>query len=429
MATVKCPNCGAENKVTARNGQECAYCGTFLEWPKKSTPKNEKKKIDKELEDLSNEPMIIEFDPDVMNESFIISAFKHALIVDSEAPVDIFDHLKIKSAKWAYLPMLRFNVRNTNGYDMKLNIDEENDWPFCILIPCAKDIDSTYDDRAYRCMYFPKFKKGYTIRKYDEKVQYKNLYKGELYKPDDAYMQDILEDYVEVVFDDEAGDFLKEYERDYISCDKTLEDNKGQLLYIPFAQVEYTYKDKTYKGEFIVSSAKDRNAKRISNVYIACYDSISGPITEDENKNKDEDTLLKRLRIAVLALSAIVVIIGIALCIIEELWGISFIFVSPLIAVCAGLWDNDSNGHSNSVPIYIKNISINVKKRVENYIKNGGVIDEKYQLGYDIKQLEYDIKDPNEELSENKPKPIKLVLMIALIVLTVLLLVGITALI
>lgn len=404
MATVKCPNCGAENKVTARNGQECAYCGTFLEWPKKSTPKNEKKKIDKELEDLSNEPMIIEFDPDVMDESFIISAFKHALIVDSQAPVDIFDHLKIKSAKWAYLPMLRFNVKNTNGYDIKLNIDEEQDWPFCILIPCAKDIDYTYDDRAYQCMYFPKFKKGYTIKKYDEKVQYKNLYKGKLYKPDDAHIQDLLEEYVEDVFYD-ARDFLKKYDRDHISCDKTLEDNKGQLLYIPFAQVEYTYKDKTYKGEFIVSSAKDRNAKRISNVYIACYDSISGPIT-------DEDTLLKRLRIAVFALSAILVIIGIALCFIEELWGISFIIVSPLIAACTGLW---GNGPSNSVPI-------NVKKRVENYIKNGGVIDEKYQL-------EYDIKDPNEELSENKPKPIKLVLMIALIVLTVLLLVGITALI
>lgn len=410
MATVICSHCGAENKVTARNGQECAYCDTFLEWPQKSTPKNEKKKKNKELEAISNEPMIIEFEPDAMNESFIISAFKHALIADDMVPVDIFDHLKIKSAQWTYLPMLRFNVKNTDGFAMTLNVDENNDWPFCILIPCAKDFDYTYEyERAYHRMYFPKFKKGYTIKKYDKNVQYKNLYKGELYKPDDTHIQDILEEYVEDVFYD-ACDVLGKCDRDYISCDKTLEDNTGQLLYIPFAQVEYTYKDNTYKGEFLVSSAKDKNAKRISNVSIACYDSISGPITDD--------TLPKRLSIAVFVLSAILAIIGIVLLCIEELGiGLSLLIVGLLIAACTGvLWDNGLFDLGSIIR------EINARKRVENYIKNGGVIDENYQL-------EDDIMDPNEELSENKPKLIKLVVMVELIVLVVLLLVGIVALI
>lgn len=108
MATVICPNCGGENNVTSKNGQECAYCGTMLQMP---TPtKSGQKEMDASdgSNNLSDSKYIVPISTQYSTEENIIEALKAQLVGQDDVPADIFNHLSVKSVKWVYLPMLRF---------------------------------------------------------------------------------------------------------------------------------------------------------------------------------------------------------------------------------------------------------------------------------------------------------------------------------
>lgn len=61
MATVICPNCGGENNVTKRGGQECAYCGTMLHLsaPKKTKKQDKGLESDDKIRNLSDAKFIV----------------------------------------------------------------------------------------------------------------------------------------------------------------------------------------------------------------------------------------------------------------------------------------------------------------------------------------------------------------------------------
>ena len=104
MANVICPNCGAENKITKHNEQECEYCGTLLNLPKNATQNS----TDKVKTTSSNEVMIVDIAPEHQSKEYLESALKSFLIAQDKVPLDIFEHLNIVSTQWVYLPMRRY---------------------------------------------------------------------------------------------------------------------------------------------------------------------------------------------------------------------------------------------------------------------------------------------------------------------------------
>ncbi|WP_300646047.1 hypothetical protein [uncultured Duncaniella sp.] len=109
MATVICPNCGGENDVTKRGGQECAYCGTMLHLPTPTEPKTRKKKTSASAKELSEAKYIVQIAAKYANKEEVIKALEAHLVMEDNVPEDIFDHIEIKSVKWLYLPMWRYN--------------------------------------------------------------------------------------------------------------------------------------------------------------------------------------------------------------------------------------------------------------------------------------------------------------------------------
>ena len=117
MANVICPNCGAENKITKHNEQECEYCGTLLNLPKKTTQKKiTQKNTDKVKTTSSNEAMIIDISPEHQSKEYLESALKKILIEQDNVPFDIFEHLNIVSTQWVYLPMRRYTGNVTSNW-------------------------------------------------------------------------------------------------------------------------------------------------------------------------------------------------------------------------------------------------------------------------------------------------------------------------
>lgn len=109
MATVICPNCGGENNITNKDSQECAYCGTILHLP---TPKESPKRGDasnKKGKELSTAKFIVPIPSLYSTQEAIDKALKTYLTVQDDVPADIFDHLELKTVKWLYLPMWRYN--------------------------------------------------------------------------------------------------------------------------------------------------------------------------------------------------------------------------------------------------------------------------------------------------------------------------------
>jgi len=109
MATVICPNCGGENDVTKRSDQECAYCGTMLHLPTPTEPKTRKKKASASTKELSEAKYIVPIAAKYAKKEEVVKALEAYLVKEDNVPEDIFDHIEVKSVKWLYLPMWRFN--------------------------------------------------------------------------------------------------------------------------------------------------------------------------------------------------------------------------------------------------------------------------------------------------------------------------------
>lgn len=109
MATVICPNCGGENNITNKDGQECAYCGTILHLPTPKESKTRGNASDKKSKELSAAKFIVPIPSQYSTQEAIDKALKTYLTVQDDVPADIFDHLELKTVKWLYLPMWRYN--------------------------------------------------------------------------------------------------------------------------------------------------------------------------------------------------------------------------------------------------------------------------------------------------------------------------------
>lgn len=110
MATVICPNCGGENNVTKRGGQECAYCGTMLQYPQ-AKRKQTKKSEESNNDTFPQAEYIIELASKYSTHNKITDELRKFLISSDNVPIDIFDHLEVKEIKWLYLPMIRYSGR------------------------------------------------------------------------------------------------------------------------------------------------------------------------------------------------------------------------------------------------------------------------------------------------------------------------------
>lgn len=109
MATVICPNCGGENDVTKRSGQECAYCGTMLHLPTPTDSKTRKKKTSGSIKELSDAKYLVPIAAKYAKKEEVVKALEAYLVKEDNVPEDIFDHIEVKPVKWLYLPMWRFN--------------------------------------------------------------------------------------------------------------------------------------------------------------------------------------------------------------------------------------------------------------------------------------------------------------------------------
>lgn len=103
MSKVNCPHCGGENEIIGFKGKSCDYCGTMI-YPQKTpnvTPSHEQGKINGIGE------YIVLRDCNLITESEIVAALKENLVNLDTSPIDVFDHLRIDSIEFYFLPMVR----------------------------------------------------------------------------------------------------------------------------------------------------------------------------------------------------------------------------------------------------------------------------------------------------------------------------------
>lgn len=105
MATVICPNCGGENNVIKRGGQECVYCGTMLQYPQ-AKRKQTKKSEGSNKDAFPQAEYLIELSSKYSTHNKVTDELRKFLISSDNVPIDIFDHLEVKDIKWLYLPMI-----------------------------------------------------------------------------------------------------------------------------------------------------------------------------------------------------------------------------------------------------------------------------------------------------------------------------------
>lgn len=126
MATVICPNCGGENNVTKRGGQECEYCGTMLQYPQ-AKKKSEKKKTNSNDDIFPHGEFIIELADKYSTEGKVADELCTFLTNSDKVPLDIFDHLIVKQVNWLYLPMIRYSGRVETEWSCNQVIEKERE--------------------------------------------------------------------------------------------------------------------------------------------------------------------------------------------------------------------------------------------------------------------------------------------------------------
>ncbi len=305
MATVICPNCGGENNVTKRGGQECAYCGTMLHF---STPKKVKQEKGHESDNvkrnLSDAKFIVPIASKYSTEKGVRNALNAYLVKQDDVPDDIFDHLEIQTIKWIYLPMWRYNGDISTEWSCdevvyrKRKIGDEPKYDSKGNLLRIEAVYETYED------YLPKSGHGNTtfdmlipaIEKIKEELPYQrtnfNTINGNNVKPmkegmslvpacastrkasSDVDSKAVLTDLAigikgiaeECSFGNlipRSTSYLPRFLREGHECiNEHLnfkyqfnENNTvGELYYIPFVYVAYSYKGATYEWGFMLNT-------------------------------------------------------------------------------------------------------------------------------------------------------------------------------
>lgn len=329
MATVICPNCGGENDVAKREGQECAYCGTLLHLP---TPKEPtKKRGNKNIKQLSEAKYIIPIASQYSTREDIKRALCAYLVMQDDVPTDIADHLEIKSIEWLYLPMWRYNGTISTEWSCdeivyrKRKVGEEPKYDSKGNFLRMETVYETYED------YLPKSGHGHTsfdilapaIKKIKEKLPYRNIdfnivsgvkqmKEGATLIPACASIRKATNEVdSEAVLIDVAielkhkaekcsyggfiprsshvSQFLKdgrECTHEHLSFTYQFNENGtvGELYYVPLVYVIYSYKGETYEWGFMLTTDNTGS-----------YDtpiSTDDSIDEDIDKQKEEHSRL-----------------------------------------------------------------------------------------------------------------------------------------
>lgn len=326
MATVICPNCGGENDVTERKGQECAYCGTmlYLPTPQKAKTKDKGHESDNDNKNLSDAKFIVPIASRYSAENEVINALNAYLVKQDNVPDDIFDRLEIQTIKWIYLPMWRYNGSITTEWTCdevvyrKRKVGEEPKYDSKGNLLRIEAVYETYED------YLPKSGHGQTsfdilvpaFKTIKEKLPYrsidfntingsnaKQIKDGVALVPASASIRKVT-----VEIDSETaltnmmrevnrkaekcsyGDFIprssglphsvimgRECVHEQFNVKYKLNENGtiGELYYLPFVYVVYSYKGDTYKWGFMLNPD-----------YAGVYDT---PASEDNTNEEDID--------------------------------------------------------------------------------------------------------------------------------------------
>lgn len=304
MATVICPNCGGENNVTEHNGQECAYCGTmlYLPTPKKVKSKDKGRESDNDNKNLSDAKFIVPIASEFSTEKEVRNALNAYLVKQDDVPDDIFDHLEIQTVKWIYLPMWRYNGCITTEWSCdevvyrKRKVGEEPKYDSKGNLLRIEAVYETYED------YLPKSGHGQTsfdilvpaFKTIKEKLPYRSIDFNTINESNAKQIKDGMTlvpasasiRKVTVEIDSETvltnmmrevnrkaekcsyGDFIprssglphsvimgRECVHEQFNVKYKLNENGtiGELYYLPFVYVVYSYKGDTYKWGFMLN--------------------------------------------------------------------------------------------------------------------------------------------------------------------------------
>lgn len=326
MATVICPNCGGENNVTNRDGQECAYCGTmlYLPTPKKGKPQNKGHESDNDNKNLSDAKYIVPIASKYSTENEVINALNAYLVKQDNVPDDIFDRLEIQTIKWIYLPMWRYNGDISTEWSCdaviyrKRKIGEEPKYDSKGNLLRIEAVYETYED------YLPKSGHGQTsfdilvpaFKTIKEKLPYRSIDFNTINESNAKQIKDGMTlvpasasiRKVTVEIDSETvltnmmrevnrkaekcsyGDFIprssglphsvimgRECVHEQFNVKYKLNENGtiGELYYLPFVYVVYSYKGDSYKWGFMLNPD-----------HAGAYDT---PASEDSTTEEDID--------------------------------------------------------------------------------------------------------------------------------------------
>ena len=326
MATVICPNCGGENNVTNRDGQECAYCGTmlYLPTPKKDKPQNNGRESDNDNKNLSDAKFIVPIASEFSTEKEVRNALNAYLVKQDDVPDDIFDHLEIQTVKWIYLPMWRYNGSITTEWSCdevvyrKRKVGEEPKYDSKGNLLRIEAVYETYED------YLPKSGHGQTsfdilvpaFKTIKEKLPYRSIDFNTINGSNAKKMKDggtlvpasasIRKVTVEIDSETVLANMMREVNRKAEKCSYgdfiprssglphsvimgrecvheqfnvkyKLNENGtiGELYYLPFVYVVYSYKGDTYKWGFMLNPD-----------HAGVYDA---PVSEDNTNDEDID--------------------------------------------------------------------------------------------------------------------------------------------
>ncbi len=378
MATVICPNCGGENDVTKRGGQECAYCGTMLHLPNKPSNPTRKSGIKKELSDAQ---FIIPIATKYAHRDEVVKALEAYLVKCDDVPEDInFDNIEVKTIKWLYLPMWRFNGDLSTEWSCDQVIYKKRKVGERPIFDSRGNFERTEVEYETYEDYLPKSGHSHSafdilvpaIKQIKEKLPYYSLdfnevdescslslKEGTTLSPRSASMRKFtLKADSEPVLTEVASNLRSKAEkcsfgglfprssrmpnsiiegRQCINehCNFTYklseDETVGQLYYIPFVYVEYTYMGASYNWGFEISPKR-----------VGCYDypkEINNKIVNAEECQEEE---LKKFRTK---------------------WNI-FLFLSGVFSVMVGM-----------LVFLVRNYSLyeRVEKRLKNQLYMGSL--------------------------------------------------------
>lgn len=326
MATVICPNCGGENNVTKRGSQECAYCGTMLQYPQA------KRKQTKKSEESNNDAFpqaeyIIEIATRYSSDNQVMDELRKFLLNSDNVPLDVFDNLEIREIKWLYLPMIRYSghvetewscnqviekkrevgqrpVRDRNGKIKYYETEYETYYDyipksgkgygnFDTLIPCGKGKHLSKGlELCYGRIDFSKISSGNQTE-----------WPCKQFMPDGAIVDT---DYIDL--NDNKSGIIGAVERvvksvatdcSYGNFDRTSDPhlsyrwdfnrNTGIVYYIPFVQVLYSYRGTNHEWVFMQSPSI-----RTAEPTIPEMDESANPLIEMQNKFENQRKRISR---------------------------------------------------------------------------------------------------------------------------------------